>query len=136
VTQTVVRRLLNLPEKHLSRPTIEQRLARDYKILIQAYPSRSYGKLEHIQKCITRIEQLSLSCKDIQAYHVAFFDDHPMNIKEAKKYFPAALLPVEEFNRQSRTIEPLIPLIDRLVEQSWNEYEKSNTKRKYSRGDR
>lgn len=59
-----------------------------------------------------------------------------MNIKEAKKYFPAVLIPIHEFNKRPQTIEPMIPLIDQITEQSWKEHEKIKTKRKYSRGDR
>ncbi|CAF5184869.1 unnamed protein product, partial [Rotaria magnacalcarata] len=73
---------------------------------------------------------------DIQPFQVALFDDNEMNIKEAKKYFPAVLIPVNEFNANLQTIEPMIPLIDRITKQAWNEYEKIKTKRKYSRGDR
>ena len=54
-----------------------------------------------------------------------------MNIKEANKYFPAVLIPIHEFNTKSRTIEPMIPLIDQLIQQSSNEYEKIKTKKKY-----
>ena len=57
-----------------------------------------------------------------------------MNIQQAKKYYPSVLIPIDQFNKRSRTLEPMIPLIDQLIQQSWNVYEK--TKRKYSRGDR
>jgi hypothetical protein len=134
VTQTIVRRLLKLPDKHLFRESIDRRLANEYKIIIQSYPSRSYGKLEHIQNCIDKIQAINSFSYDIKPYHIAFFDDHPMNIKEAEKYFPSVLIPINEFNKNSRTIEPMIPLINRLIEQSWSVYEKR--KRKYSRGDR
>ncbi|CAF3362293.1 unnamed protein product [Rotaria sp. Silwood1] len=136
VTQTIVRRLLKLTDKNLSRHSINKRLAQEYKIIIESYPSRSYGKIEHIQNCINQIQQISSYSFDIQPYHVALFDDNLMNIKEAKKYFPAVLIPINEFNTRSKSIEPMISLIDQLTQQSWNEYEKTKTKRKYSRGDR
>ncbi|CAF2344260.1 unnamed protein product [Rotaria sp. Silwood2] len=136
VTQTIVRRLLKLTDKNLSRHSIDKRLAQEYKIIIESYPSRSYGKIEHIQNCINQIQQISSFPFDIQPYHVALFDDNLMNIKEAKKYFPAVLIPINEFNIGAKTIEPMIPLIDQLTQQSWIEYEKTKTKRKYSRGDR
>jgi len=59
-----------------------------------------------------------------------------LNIKEGKKYFPAVLISINEFNKNSQTIQPMLPLIDQLIEQSWNKYEKIKRKRKYSRGDR
>ncbi|CAF3289047.1 unnamed protein product [Rotaria socialis] len=136
VTQTVVRRLLKITDKNISRHSINKRLADQYKIIIQSYPSRSYGKIEHIQSCIEQIQEISAFTVDIQPFHVALFDDNEMNIKEAKKYFPAVLIPVNEFNAKLQTIEPMIPLIDQITKQAWNEYEKIKTKRKYSRGDR
>lgn len=136
VTQTIVRRLLKLSDRSLSRDSINQRLAQEYKIVIQSYPSRTYGKLEHIHKCVQRIRELSPSTTEIQPYQIIFFDDHPSNIREAKKYFPSVLIPIDEFNHKSQTLEPLSPLIDQLLEQSQHEYEKSKNKRTFSRGDR
>ena len=136
VTQTVVRRLLNLTDRYVSRHSIDQRLAREYRIIIQSYPSRSYGKLEHIQNCIDQIQAMSPSPMDIQPYQIGLLDDHPINIKEAEKYYPAALIPVHEFNRKSQSIEPMIALVDRLLAQSWSEYKKSKSKRRFSQGDR
>lgn len=127
---------MKLSDRNLSRESISQRLLTEFHIVIESYPSRNYGKLEHIRNCVERIRQTSSSTFDVQPYQILFFDDHPLNIKEAQKHFPSILIPLEEFNTKSQSLEPMNPLIDHLLQQSRHEYEKHRNKRTFSRGDR